>query len=417
METLKPASHAEKMHKNSDRREKPFYPEEYRNTLQGFLTAEYPDFWNFRSELQNTLATLPLVKRAALLSGLVDEKEQLINTGKTFDTDRKRQIDVMLNLGIRNVHRPLIPKEKKDANIQKLLDQPVFDNDLNVLKLRWSTHLERYKKDIENLQLIGLAPEVMLKAWEQSGYVIYENLEAIQKLESLRPGSVSYLAQEFGLRDFARYPISLLTEQFDEAENTNLPYGIIVNPYFDNYTSAQGHMRAFYEDKDALSDFHKSLQRRHLLRVIEVGGLIGIGKEITKLERKYGKKQKISFAIVGAHGSWDSMIFGEQKHKGKTHHITIKTLQDAPEELGIKKAFVDNPTIILNSCEVGQENAIAQVISSKMQATVLAPEHKAESMELIESHYKDSPHVSFSVRFKGSEIIEYRNGTKVTWDA
>lgn len=69
--------------------------------------------------------------------------------------------------------------------------------------------------------------------------IIAKNLSAIRLLEQKEPGIVQRLYEEFGIRDFARYPEELLISQDKNQKDIQQPYGIVIYPRND-------HNGAFY---------------------------------------------------------------------------------------------------------------------------------------------------------------------------
>lgn len=219
----------------------------------------------------------------------------------------------------------------------------------------------------------------VFEAWKRSGNQIYEiverNMTSIGMLEKENPGICSFLYREFGIADFGRYPVELLLSQYREVDKLENPYGVVIFPRDD-------HNGAFYNDAFALLEFYKKLQGEFSLRVFECDGKIGVARALLKCSKKYNppgeKGHKISLAIIGGHGSRDSIRFGVGRDRD---FLFIDDLMGK----GVQKTsefFEANPTIILVSCSTGADKGIGQKLSEVMGAKVIAPKTPTNISEI-----------------------------------
>ena len=220
---------------------------------------------------------------------------------------------------------------------------------------------------IKEIEKYGVPGREVAQSWlscTEGAPIIEGNFFRMEKLEKKRHGIVKFLYQQFGIRNFARYPSVALFDQFDNYGNNEKPYGIILNPLND-------YNGAFSVDDVIWMQLHEQLkQHGYLLRIIEAGGRIEIGKRFIWLDRLYGKQHKINFAFIGGHGTKDSIRFGGDK---KIHFLHTKDLAGK----GIQKSskfFEKNPTIILVSCSTGAKGGIGENLSKIMDAIVIAPD-------------------------------------------
>ncbi len=109
----------------------------------------------------------------------------------------------------------------------------------------------------------GIDGKQAIKAWElavmkkaptyRTGDASFlENLPSLANLEAQRHGIGKVLQEEFGINDFARYPEELLIEQYDTRNRSDLPYGVIINPWYD-------HNGAFYGNTGVWQILFKAL--------------------------------------------------------------------------------------------------------------------------------------------------------------
>jgi hypothetical protein len=110
------------------------------------------------------------------------------------------------------------------------------------------------------LEKYGFDPKKILDEWCESNYQygrkpnVAGNLEKIIEIEEKRKGASQFLYKNFGIRNFYRYPESVLIAQFDEYNNTEKPYGILLQATGDHNgsfgTKAEKWEKLFEEIKD-----------------------------------------------------------------------------------------------------------------------------------------------------------------------
>jgi len=191
---------------------------------------------------------------------------------------------------------------------------------------------------------------------------VESNMDTIAELEVASKGATKYLYEKYGIRDFGRYPVEMLLAQYHLREDSATPYGVIINPKSD-------HNGAFYDNKEVFQALIDQLGAGFPVRIVECESVIGIGKKLIQLNKDHGK---ISFAIIGGHGTAPSITLGD---KGKTAVLRVDDLEGA----GLRRAggsfFIANPTIILNSCSTGSDYGVAaNMLLTFPGATILAPE-------------------------------------------
>lgn len=196
---------------------------------------------------------------------------------------------------------------------------------------------------------------------------IEENLLSVETLEKERPGIVNALNSEFGITLFGFYSKDVLVDQFDNRDNLETPYGIYLSARADG-------SGVFQTTREPIEKLAGEIKGKSHLRIVEAGSRLEVAKSLVRLDRKYGSSNKIQFAVITGHGQKEDIQFGPRWRKG-----SLLTIQDLQGE-GTKRSgefFVDHPTIILVSCSTGQEGGIAQEISEKLGADVIAPDSLA----------------------------------------
>jgi hypothetical protein len=237
--------------------------------------------------------------------------------------------------------------------------------------------------DTKNTQLIN---EIDLKA----------DLQTMLSLEKKQKGSVKRLLENYGIKEFYRYPEEMLLAQLDEEKNDQ-PYGIVVFPRGDHNT-------AFDQDVEVLNKLFNQTRGYYGLKVFEIESKIAFARDLIKL-KKY--ENKISFMVFGGHGSEDSIAITEKEIAGDYFGQTAKKIKtedfDSKGTARVKDFFVENPKIILVSCSTGaKEDGIAQKISQVYGAEVIAP-NKDTSLKDIETTYDDYGKPKFDVVYASEE--------------
>jgi hypothetical protein len=232
---------------------------------------------------------------------------------------------------------------------------------------------------------------------------VAHNVKTMLDLENRTPGICKHLARTCGILNYGRYAPAMLTEQY-KTEKEQKRYGIILNPYDDHNGACSGEV-------DILNELSGELKAKGvLLRVVEAGGKAGIAKRLLKLDKKYGKHNKIECAVIGAHGTTKSMIFGKMdvlpedfglgsqsieglsfKEKIKRFFFEEKNIeptnlnergknevfqQSDLEGRGVRKiskVFADCPSVLLSSCSTGKERGVGQNLSRTFGVEISAP--------------------------------------------
>lgn len=112
-------------------------------------------------------------------------------------------------------------------------------------------YLERF------LTKYGLPFAEFYEAWKKSHpsfrEAVMQNMCGIRDLEKEQVGVCKFLFKEFGIADFGRYPVKMLIRQYQEFENLQNPYGVIIFPR-DDWNGA------FYNDRPAFQSLYEKLK-------------------------------------------------------------------------------------------------------------------------------------------------------------
>ncbi len=263
--------------------------------------------------------------------------------------------------------------------------------------------------EIQSLEAVGLQaarrlfathglPPTTLETWkdglgkEEDSLLRRQNLEgnidAVRNLDEQEPGSVRELYKRFNILHFGRYPVPFLQQQYQSRNDKTKPYGISVYPHAD-------HNGAFWKSYITSDGLSNKIQNTHQLRIVEAGSAIDLVRLLVSLDRIYGAQHKISFAVIGGHGSYDSIQFGKS---GKRAHITSENLLGkAAKRAG--KFFEDEASMILNSCSTGRKGGIGQHIAHTTDLRVLAPNSNT-SLEIVNPSHGRGKNLHFQVEYR-----------------
>lgn len=254
----------------------------------------------------------------------------------------------------------------------------------------------------KSLEQTGLDFKQLADAWNDSGSFeecAIKNMLSIIDLEGERPGIAKTLYSKFHIKDFARYPKSLLVKQFDQIGDVKKPYGILLFPQHDwNGT--------FYNQKETYEDLSHQLGEDYNLRVYEVGGALSAVHVLNQARKEYGK---VSFAFVGGHGEPNLIEFGSAD-SGRGI-ISIGDIR-RPGAKAMLEAFGKNATIVLSSCSTGAREGIGQEISKQLGIEVIGPEKPFMHMKVKVE--KKSEGLGFTVVYDEASVSEnkYVQGIK-----
>src|SRR5258708_7356774 len=255
----------------------------------------------------------------------------------------------------------------------------------------------------EILVKLELDPEKCLNSWLQSTrerrLTIARNLSELFKLEEESPTAAAYLAKEFGVLDFARYPRELLKDQFDQRNDKSKPYGIVIFPRAD-------HNGAFYHDTHVFGNVVKQLGDRYYLRVAEAETKIDVVRRLSTFKKNY---VPATFAFIGGHGEPDLIQFGSLGGEGR-YGLRSEDLIGRGSERS-RQFFVDNPTIILVSCSTVTKKGSAQKLSERLAATIISPETPT-SMSKVDISFSNNRPV-FKVSYHDISEKQYEKGIKI----
>lgn len=179
--------------------------------------------------------------------------------------------------------------------------------------------------------------------------------------------------------------------QYEQIDNLDLPYGVVMYPKTDWNT-------AFSGDGKILTDLAAELYESGVgVRCVEAGSLPSLYRQLSRLDNKYNadKNNKIKFGILGGHGTRSSILLGGSGKPGskltseQLYHVQDYQADNYDDWDGvedeqtdnryqvyvdrIREYFVDNASLVLISCSTGEDGGIARSITDKYGFVASAP--------------------------------------------
>ncbi len=252
----------------------------------------------------------------------------------------------------------------------------------------------------QQVSQFGIDGYETVRAWKENqtgdnrmelfGEFVANSLNSMRIIETERPGICNVLFTEYGIRNFGRYPAVSLIAQYDNRDQ-QIPYGVLIYPESD-------YNGAFSEHEIAIEGLFRDLSAmNHGLRIYESGSRQEVVRALISADKRYGKQNKISFAVLGGHGEPDSIAMGGRRSNGDLE-ISQKDLEN-PRTKKIKDLFIEDPTLILISCSTGVEAGIGEDMSS-LGVNVIAPD-SSTNLDQIRAFRQRNGSLKFDVVFEG----------------
>lgn len=241
-----------------------------------------------------------------------------------------------------------------------------------------------------------------------TGRSLWQIIGNMDSIEEEYPGGCKELNNKFNISEFGRYPYYVLTEQLRESDSQS-PYGLLVFPKTDE-------SGAFYEMKSGIANINIETENKHLLRIFEASGKMDLARILLGCDKKYGSQNKISFLMLGGHGSWQGLDLGSHMSTDVSKIGGRRLVKSDFAGEGIQRTksfFVEKPAITLISCETGADEGIINDFSRTYDAEVVAPKvpTMVEDMH-VEYDEKGRPH--FNIKWTDEDINSlYVSGKKV----
>lgn len=251
------------------------------------------------------------------------------------------------------------------------LDATILVRDRGRLKADVLSRLKSRGVEIDE-KMLATWSQCSPRSWDSQCEYVQANVECMVALETRRPGSTAVLRKEFGMENFARYLIEQMVDQFDKRDDRSRRYGIAVYPKSDHNGAFWISNRPGGRADDVVS-LRTSLADKFYLRIYEVGSRVGMARVLVGSKERYANHGagKIAFAIIGGHGTKDSIRLGDATETTTLHATDLlgRGMGRAGGEY-----LEEGATILLRSCSTGAEGGIGQTLSRVLGVKVIAPD-------------------------------------------
>ena len=396
-----------------------------------FLIANFPQYFQ---ESTRTSRTLDIIFAYAQKSQLDSEVPAMLESlFRNPDLKVRKEILLMLKEAGKNVdigaHKETnLPLAQVSAHEQqKLSDLLVGKELMSVLGQAWKSGNGGYEENSDGKYSFNLR--------KQYDYIV-SNKEIVLQLEAERPGAVKTLYEQFRIRNFARYPLSVLVKQYDDRNKTDKLYieSKRERKYSEKYQkdvdvitsepnkNKQPYVIAMYPDSDHNGGFStqqgifeklsQQLEARGMgLVIIESGDRDMALKQLMALRRLKGKASSI---IVGGHGAVEKIQLGE----GEEGFLTLMDLIGSESNISNGKKFSkmflkENSTAIFASCSTGSLNSNGEGMAkaaSEYGVEVHAPDKDTKILSIDLDSVSEEGVLSFDTKYYKAKDIHYKNG-------
>ncbi len=263
---------------------------------------------------------------------------------------------------------------------------------------------------VEGLDHLHLNPDELIPIWrgaselgfdQPTSYVTYdllaENFKTVVRLEQHQPGLTKMLETEFGIKVQGRYPVEMLIKQIENPPRAGDSFGIIIMPEAD-------HNGTFFYDQAQYRQLDSGLQANQKVVIFEAADLLEVVASINQARKRYAEAGKISFAIIGGHGSEDIIRFGGKMDREYNHMQQRRSIlyTDDLFETGAKaveEAFASDADIILCACETGGNIGLANDISTIMKKALVTAPDISTDISSYEAYTKENGQVGVRAEF------------------
>lgn len=398
-----------------------------------FMIANFPQYFQEGASMYTSRA-LDTIFAYSQKSQLDSEVPAMLE-GLFKNPDLKVRQDILLmlrkaggNVDIGAHKETNLPLSQVSAHEQqKLLDLLVGKQLMSDLGQAWKSGNGGYEEKSDGKLVFNLK--------KQYDYIV-SNKETVLQLETERPGAVKTLYDQFRIRNFARYPLSVLIKQYDDRNKTDRPFieakrerkystkyqkevDVITSepnknnqPYVIALYPDSDHNGAFSTNKAIFEKLSRQLEAHGMgLVIIESGDRDMALKQLMALRRLKGKASSI---IVGGHGKIEGIKLGEGKEGDLTLMDLIGSESNTSKGKKFAKMFLkENSTAIFASCSTGSVNSNGEGMAkaaSEYGIEVHAPDIDTNILSIDLDSVNEGGVPSFITKYKDAKDMHYKNG-------
>ncbi len=215
---------------------------------------------------------------------------------------------------------------------------------------------------------------------------------SVMELEAHAPGAAKELQHRFGIINFNHYESSILKDMYDNRD-ANVPYGLIIGTQYDWNDAMSGAGAQLLQ----ISLHHQLMERGVHIRIIEVASPRSLAKHLLTLDKTYGAKNKISFAIVQGHGGEEDLQLGN-KYGQTLSKRQLKRLKPG----NASRFFVEKPPVVMDSCNTAAPDGLAEEIARLLGGKTQGAENVSYGIKEI-TVSGDASHLQFDVELRAKK--------------
>lgn len=270
--------------------------------------------------------------------------------------------------------------------------QRKIDSILNISIFGLNTRNRPERMAVALNEITGGYAQQLMNAWDDSvgkersdhktsEPVYFENFAAIFKLEKHYFGITQFLIEQYGILNFARYPLEILIEQFEQHNQKDKPYGVFVTARYD-------HNKATFSIKDETKYAYEQAKKHgYGFKIFEAENVDDILGAINSAHQNNGK---LSYLFIVAHGHTDTINLGINEGA----ELSIAGIAEKASEFNqTRNSFTEDAIITLISCSTGEAGGVAQILSEVIRdIDIHSPDYivflKKKGIHISKSHGK-----------------------------
>ena len=214
------------------------------------------------------------------------------------------------------------------------------------------------------------------------------NLSTISKLNINNSEAVMLLYKEFGITHFGRYSVELLTEQFNNQNNSDIEFGVWLGAYADHNSALNND----YSVKEVDKLWNQSKKLGMGLRIIESRSRHDTIGKFIDMYRRYNGQQKVKFMVVAGHGSPTTITLGSDDGVIRQNRVGRKidpgqfSVDDFRRNLpkSVREIFEEDFPTVFVSCLADAGDMVRQFSSQWKNIASGAKESITAEGEIIE---------------------------------
>ncbi len=190
-----------------------------------------------------------------------------------------------------------------------------------------------------------------------------KSFEAMDELEIIQPGSVKKLNENFGIKNFQRYPKEILLNQLAVIDQ-NKEVGLLL------FAAGDG-IGSFDNQQELWTKVFRNKKEDLNFRIVECSSSDAMEQQLARVQQDFQKK--VSLTVLSAHSEASGFYLGEDPAEGSfVKQEDIGTL--APR---MKELLSNDSQLIANACSSGAMDGWVKDFSKEARIKAVGPDRPA----------------------------------------